>query len=505
MQSDVNEYILELKGITKEFPGVKALDEVELHVKRGTVHALMGENGAGKSTLMKIINGTYTKDSGEIRLNAQVIEPKNQKHMLEMGIATIYQELNPVPELSIAENIYLGREPRVGKFFVDYKKMYQDAQDLIDSMDLKYDAHMRMGDLSISDMQLIEMVKAISRNAQLIIMDEPTSSITESETEILFTQINRLRAAGISIIYISHKMDEIFQICDDLTIFRDGRNVHACAVSEINRDMIIKYMVGREIDNIYPKESVEIGDVVFEVKDFNKEGLFSEMNFSSRAGEIVGIAGLVGAGRTEFFRSVCGLDSYDSGEVYIKGEKIKIIRIQDAIEHGLVMTPEDRKNEGLVLCRSVKENITLAYLKEYKNKFFVDRKKEETEVEEKIKDLSIRVPHMNTDAVSLSGGNQQKVVLAKWLLCQPVVMILDEPTRGIDVGAKSEIYKIMCMLAKNGVSIIMISSELPELLGMCDRIVVVSKGKISGELSRSEFEQSKIMALAMKGYGYEEA
>jgi inositol transport system ATP-binding protein len=494
------EYIIELDGISKAFPGVQALDNVSLRIKKGTVHALVGENGAGKSTLIKIINGIYTCDSGEIIFNSEKVVPQNPKHMLDMGIATIHQELSPILEMTIAENIFLGREPLTKSNTLDWKKMLEDTQALMDEFGFRYNPKSKMKELSISDIQLIEVVKAISRGASLIIMDEPTSSITESETQILFKHIRRLKQQGVSIIYISHKMEEIFEICDEITIFRDGKWIKTCDISSIDKKTIIELMVGRELSNVYPKIEAEIGEPVLELKKLCKKGKFTDINFSIRKGEIVGFAGLVGAGRTELFRAVFGLDTYDSGEIIINGKTINIHNINDAIKNNIIMTPEDRKSEGLVLCRSIKENISLTKLKSFLNFGMINSRKELQKVNEMIDKLSVKLSSVNAPSGSLSGGNQQKVVLAKWLLSKPEVLILDEPTRGIDVGAKYEIYKLMCQLAKEGVAVIMISSELPEIMGMCDRVVVMSKGKITGELMKGEFSQAEIMTLAVKGF-----
>lgn len=494
------EYIIEINDISKAFPGVQALDKANLRVKKGTVHALVGENGAGKSTLMKIINGIYTFDRGEIIYKSKKITPLSPKYMLDMGIATIHQELSPILEMTVAENIFLGREPLTKNHMVNGKRMLEETQALMDEFGFKYNPKSKMKELSISDIQLIEIVKAISRGASLVIMDEPTSSITETETIILFKHIRRLKQQGVSIIYISHKMEEIFEICDEVTIFRDGKWIKTCDVSSIDKKTIIELMVGRELSDVYPKTAAEIGEPVLELKDLCKQGKFAEINFSIRKGEIVGFAGLVGAGRTELFRTVFGLDGYDSGEIHVQGKSIKVQNINDAIENNIIMTPEDRKNEGLVLCRSIRENISLTILKAFLKFGMINSKKELQKVNEMVNKLSIKISSVNAPSGTLSGGNQQKIVLAKWLLQDPMVLILDEPTRGIDVGAKYEIYKLMCQLAKQGVAVILISSELPEVIGMCDRVVVMSRGKITGELLREEFSQAKIMTLAVKGF-----
>lgn len=499
MANESAEFLIEINGISKSFPGVKALDNATLRVKKGSVHALVGENGAGKSTLMKIINGIYSCDSGEIIFKSERITPQNPRQMLDIGIATIHQELSPILDMTIGENIFLGREPRTKFGSVDFKKMYTDTQTLLDDFGLDYNPKWDMRRLTISDTQLVEIVKATSRNASLVIMDEPTSSITETETKVLFEHVRKLKKQNVSVIYISHKLDEIFDICDEITIFRDGKWVKTCDIKNIDKKTIIELMVGREITDVYPKTDVSIGDTVLEIKNLCKQGVFEDINFNINRGEIVGFAGLVGAGRTELFRTIFGLDPYDSGEVIVRGKHVKKHRIGDSIKNSIIMTPEDRKNEGLVLCRSIKENIALSSVKDFGNSFMINSKKEQEKVEEMVSKLAIKMSSLSAECSSLSGGNQQKVVLAKWLLKNVTVLILDEPTRGIDVGAKYEMYKIMCNLAQQGCAIIMISSELPEIIGMCDRVVVMSAGKIMGELNKDEITQEKIMTLAVKG------
>jgi ABC-type sugar transport system ATPase subunit len=496
------EYVLELKDITKTFPGVCALDNVYLRIKPGVVHALCGENGAGKSTLIKIINGIHKMDKGELVYKGEKIVPQNPKQMLDMGIATIHQELSPILDMSIAENIFLGREPRTRAGFLNVAKMYRDTQKLLDDYGFNYDSHAMMRSLSVSDIALIEMVKAISRDASVVIMDEPTSSITETETEILFDKIRQLKARGVSIIYISHKLDELFEICDEITIFRDGKWIHHCDISEIDKNAIIEKMVGRELEEQYHKEEAKIGDVVFEINNFTSKR-FTDINLNVHSGEILGIAGLVGAGRSELFRAVFCLDKFEKGSLFLDGKPLRIKEVRDAINAGILMASEDRKREGVILCLSVRENVILASLDTILNAGLLNLREERTMVEKMIEKLSIKISSQNDMMSSLSGGNQQKVVLAKWLLKSPKVLILDEPTRGIDVGAKSEIYKFMGSLAKQGVAIIMISSEMPELIGVCDRIAVMSRGKLTGELLRQDFSQKVIMELAIKGFSNE--
>lgn len=494
-----NKYVLELNGISKSFPGVIALDKVSMKVRPGIVHAICGENGAGKSTLIKIVNGIYQMDEGEIIYKGEKILPQNPKQMLDIGIATIHQELSPIPDMSIAENIFLGREPLNKLGNVNWKKLFEDAQTLLDEYGFNYNPKQNMRGLTVSDAALIEIIKAVSRKASVIIMDEPTSSISDSEAHLLFDNIKRFKEEGVAIIYISHKMDEIFSVCDEVTILRDGKWVHNCRISEINKDGIIKKMVGREIDDQFPKEQVERGEVILELKNFTGKK-FSDINFNVRSGEIVGFAGLVGAGRTELFRSVFGLDNNNSGEIFLEGEKVIIKNPKDAISKGVVLTSEDRKKEGVVLIRSIRENISLASLEKVLTKGFINIENEKRKTDDMVNKLSIKATSPEAQVFTLSGGNQQKVVLAKWLLLSPKVLILDEPTRGIDVGAKYEIYRLMTQLVKEGVAIVMISSEMPELMGMSDRIYVMSQGNLTSELNRQDFSQEKIMENAVKGF-----
>jgi ABC-type sugar transport system ATPase subunit len=493
------EYILELKGISKTFPGVHALDDVHLRVKPGTVHALCGENGAGKSTLIKIINGIHKIEKGEFIYKGERIIPQSPKQMLDIGIATIHQELSPIPDMTIAENIFLGREPLHRTGFLNVKKLYGDTQKLLDDYGFNYNSHTIMRSLSVSDTALIEIVKAISRDATVVIMDEPTSSITESETKMLFEKILQLKDRGTSIIYISHKLDELFEICDEITIFRDGKWIHHCNINDIDKNSIIEKMVGRELKEQYHKEEVEIGAPVFEIKGFTGKR-FDNINLKVCKGEILGIAGLVGAGRSELFRAVFGLDKHEKGTLFLDEKLLRLKEVSDAINAGILMTSEDRKREGAILCLSVRENVILSSLNKIIKLWLLNLRKEKSMVNEMIEKLAIKVSSQNNVMSSLSGGNQQKVVLAKWLLKSPKVLILDEPTRGIDVGAKYEIYRLIGALAKQGVGIIMISSEMPELIGMCDRIAVMSQGKLTGEIARKDFSQKTIMELAIKGF-----
>lgn len=495
---DAMDNILELKNISKSFPGVRALDGVSFSVEKGQVHMLVGENGAGKSTLIKIINGMYTADEGELYFENKKVTAHTPKHMMDLGIATIHQELSPVLDMSIGENIFLGTEPML----IDWKGMYEKAGRMIRELGFDYDPRAKMRSLTVSDMQIIEIIKAISRNAKVIIMDEPTSSITESEVAVLFKQVEKLKATGIGIIYITHKLDEIFQIGDKATILRDGQVVSTHDVKELEKAQIIAKMVGRELKEVYPPKENIPGDVILELKGLTSKK-YQNVNLKVRQGEILGMSGLVGAGRTEVMRAVFGLDTYENGEIIYKGEKLPAKGVTEMIDHGIMMVSEDRKGEGLVLIRSVIDNISLPNLDSYVKRIFIDDKKVVEDAQNMIEKLTIKTPSGKTLADNLSGGNQQKIVIAKWLLHKPEVLILDEPTRGIDVGAKYEIYKIMCDFAEQGVAIIMISSEMPEIIGMCDRVMVMSNGRVTGELEKEEITQEKIMTLAVKGFEYE--
>lgn len=494
------EFVLEMKNVVKMFPGVKALDGVNLQVRPGKVHVICGENGAGKSTLMKVINGTYVADEGEMYYKGEKIGAHTVTDTLNMGIAMIYQELNPVLEMTIAENVWLGREPRKGAF-VDYAKMYKDTQDLLDRLEIPYNAHQKMYELSIAGHQLVEITKAISCNASVIIMDEPSSAIGDEEIAVLFKQIFSLREQGVAILYITHKMDEIFKIADEITIIRDGQWIETGPASDYNPDKLVARMVGREITNVFPKDTtVPIGDVIFEVKDLTQAkedgGRFRNISFQLRAGEILGFAGLVGAGRSEVMRAIFGLDPISSGSIYLNGKEIRNKNTRDAINNGIAMVNEDRRQYGLVLGRSIHHNVSLVNLNQY-TKGLIDDKAITSDVEEMRKLLQIKIANEDVEAGTLSGGNQQKVVLAKWLVGDVQVMILDEPTRGIDVGAKYEIYCIINQLVAEGKSVIIISSELPEILGMSDRIYVLNEGRIVGEFDGKEATQEKIMGAIL--------
>ncbi len=490
---------LELRNIEKSFPGVKALGNVNFSVKKGTVHVLCGENGAGKSTLMKIINGIYQPDKGQILIDGEEVKINNPIEARKNGISMIFQELNYIPEITIEQSMFLGNEPtnKFGK--IDWKKIRSETLRLLQQENLNYNPTTQLKDLTISDIQMLEILKAVSYGSDIIIMDEPTSAITRNEVEILFGKIAELKAKGVSIIYISHKMEEIFRIADEITVLRDGVMIDTKPTHELTIDKVIALMVGREMSNIYPKEEVAIGETILEIKNLTNRPTFSDVNFHIRKGEIVGFAGLMGAGRSEVARAIFGLDEFSSGQIFIKGKEVKINKVTDSINHGMVMLSEDRKRYGIIGVRGVRENVALSKLEKFIYKGRLHTKDENAIVAEICKRMNVKTPSLETSIDSLSGGNQQKVMLARWMLCDPEILILDEPTRGIDVGAKYEIYKLITELAEEERSIIMISSELPELIGMCDRIYVMAGGKITGELETHEFTQENIMKLATKG------
>jgi inositol transport system ATP-binding protein len=497
------EVCLELENITKMFPGVLALDKVSFSARRGEVHALCGENGAGKSTLMKIINGIYKADSGDIRIDGQPVLIKNPIDARRHGIAMIFQECTYVPELTVAESLFLGGLP-VGKFNrVNWKYVYKKTEELLRVEGLLNNprmidgVHTKLKYLSIADIQMLEIVKAIHKDFSVLIMDEPTSAIAQKEANDLLNKVLDLKNRGKSIIYISHKMDEIFKIADRITVFRDGRVVGSDDVKNLTIDKVISMMVGRELSNDYPKVTVPVGKRLLTVEHLNRVGVFSDISFTLNAGEIVGFAGLIGAGRTEVARAICGLDPFDSGTVAVDGRPVSIRNVSDSVKSGIAMCSEDRRRYGLVLVRSVRENMGLPNLSRYIYGGRLHKNKEIAEIQEQCENLMIKTPSIETPVANLSGGNQQKVVVAKWLIKDPSVLVLDEPTRGIDVGAKYEIYKLMSEIVKGGKKgIVMISSEMPELLGMCDRIYVMSKGRVVAELQRYQFSQELIMQHA---------
>ncbi|AEJ20002.1 Monosaccharide-transporting ATPase [Gracilinema caldarium DSM 7334] len=499
-----NQYVLEIRHMSKSFPGVRALDDVSIQIKPGTVHALMGENGAGKSTLMKCLFGIYEPDSGEIILEGKPVRFANSRQALDAGISMIHQELLPIPYRSVMENLWLGRYPQrsLGPFkFVDHKKMYQDTVELFKELKMDINPKVWVRELSVSKVQSIEIAKAVSYNAKVIIMDEPTSSLTENEVEHLFEIIRRLRNSGVAIIYISHKMEEILQISDDVSIMRDGRHVGTYPAKELTTDQIIKYMVGRDLSHRFPPRENVPGEVILEVKNLTsaENHSFKDVSFSVRRGEIFGIGGLVGAKRTELVESIFGLRPIVSGQILINSKEVSITSPSRAKEYKMALLTEERRATGIVPMLSVKENMLLANLRRYIGRLgLLNEKQGEADAREKINALRVKTPGTKNRIRDLSGGNQQKVLFARWLLTDPDILLLDEPTRGIDVGAKYEIYSIIADLAKRGKSIIMISSEMPELLGMSDRIMVMCDGRVTGILDGKTATQEEIMRLAAK-------
>ena len=489
--------LIELKDIHKSFYGVEVLHGVNFVLQSGSVHALMGENGAGKSTLMKVIAGVHTADSGKVFLDNKEIEISSPAKARELGIAMIHQELSSELEMSVAENIYLGREP--GRFgMVDYRQLYHQTDELLKNLGIHLNPRTKMKRLRVADQQMVEIAKAISQNARVVIMDEPTSSITDKEVDNLFNMIRNLKSAGVGIIYISHKMDEIFQICDEMTILRDGTYIDTFKASEVNEDILIRSMVGRELGTQFPKKEVPIGETLLEVQQLTRAGEYEDISFKLHKGEILSFTGLVGAGRTELMHSIFGLTKPDSGKLILNGEEVEFKTPRDAIQHGIAYVTEDRKGEGLVLPMSVEKNITIASLRSFVKSGFLQKKKEADVVTQEVASLGIKVARTSMSVKALSGGNQQKVVLAKWMIAGPNVLIFDEPTRGIDVGAKAEIYKIMCDYVSKGNAILMVSSEMPEAMGMSDRMIILSNHRCSGELNRNEFNQEAIAQMQFK-------
>jgi methyl-galactoside transport system ATP-binding protein len=496
-----NVHLLEMNHISKEFPGVKALDDVTLKVRAGSVHALMGENGAGKSTLMKCLFGIYTQDSGEIILNDRKAIINNSKDALDHGISMIHQELHPIPYRSVMENIWLGRFPLkyIGPFpFVDHQKMYQDTRKLFQSMEMNIDPRTVVGSLSVSKVQSMEIAKAVSYNSKVIIMDEPTSSLTENEVAHLFKIIRGLREKGVAVIYISHKIEEILQISDEVTIMRDGKRVGTWPATELTNDLIISRMVGRDLTNRFPERDNIPGEVVLKVEGLTSPypKSFRNVSFELHKGEILGIGGLVGAQRTELIEAIFGIRTIESGSITLKGKRIKIKSPEEAKRYKMALLTEDRRLSGIFSVLSVLENIVIANLTRYIRFFLLDDKQRKADGEKSVRLLKVKTPSLRTLMKDLSGGNQQKVLFARWLLTEPEILLLDEPTRGIDVGAKYEIYTIIAGLAKEGKSIIMISSEMPELIGMSDRIMVMCEGRLSGFVDGESANQEEIMRLA---------
>jgi inositol transport system ATP-binding protein len=491
--------LMEIQNIRKAFPGVVALDNVSFQLKPGTVHALMGENGAGKSTLMKIIAGIYTPDQGEIFLNGKKVTLKSPIDALNQGIAMIHQELNLMPHMTVAENVWITREPKNRFGFVDHSELNNRTAALFKDLNINIDPTVEIQNLSVASRQMVEIAKAVSYNSDVLIMDEPTSALTETEVSHLFAIIRNLRKQGKGIIYITHKMNELFEIADEVSVFRDGKYIATHASKDVTRDDIIRMMVGREITQMFPKEIVPIGDVVLSVKDLCLEGVFRNVSFEIHAGEILGLAGLVGSGRSNVAEALFGVAPASSGTIAIDGKLIKIDTPNKALTAGMAFLTEDRKETGCFLSLDIQENMDSAVLNQrYVKNGFVQSAALNRDCVAMAKRLSVKTPSMNEIIQNLSGGNQQKVLVGRWLLTNPKILILDEPTRGIDVGAKAEIHRLVSELAGQGVAILMISSEMPEVLGMSDRIMVMHEGRVTGFIHRKDADQVSIMDLAAK-------
>ena len=498
----MSDSLLRMQGINKNFPGVQALKDAHFEVRRGEVHALIGENGAGKSTLIKIVSGVYQPDSGDIQLDGRAVHFSNPREAHLAGIATIYQELGLYPELSVAENIFMGHAPmkkRLGFQTIDWEQMESGAEELLAELSIRnLDVGAKVGALNVGNRQRVEIAKALSLDAQILIMDEPTAALTESDVEQLFSIVRLLRERGVSIIYISHRLNEVFELADRVTVLRDGETIGTQQVADTSEAELISMMVGRKIENLFPKQDAEIGEVVLEVKSLNRPPLTRDISFSVRAGEIVGLAGLVGSGRSETAQVIFGVLPAESGEILMRGEAVKISRPSEAVAHGIGYVPEDRGHQGLIREMTIRENTSMAVLDTVSRHTFVSRSQERALANESIERLSIRATGPEQITNKLSGGNQQKVVVSKWLASQPSLLIMDEPTRGIDVGAKAEIHRLMSRLAaEQGLAILMISSELPEILAMSDRILVMREGRLVGEFSREQATQESVAHAMM--------
>lgn len=490
-------HLLEMRGISKSFPGVKALQGVDLDLRAGEVHVLLGENGAGKSTLMKILSGAYQKDAGTILFKGREVSFETPKAAQDAGIATIYQEFTLIPYLSVTENIFLGDELMRGNLpILDWPAMHRKAAAVLSVLHEAIDPHVALRDLGVAKQQMVEIAKALHHEADLIIMDEPTSALSRHEIDDLFEVIHQLKARGVGIVYISHHLDEVHEIGDRVTVLRDGQRVATMPVKDTTVDQLISMMVGRSLSEQFPKVAAQRGAEVLRVEHLSRTGALHDISFSVYAGEVLGIAGLVGSGRTELARAIFGADQIDGGQIFLDGQPVRIQSPVDAVDRGIALLTEDRKQQGLVLSMSVGNNISLAALGQIARRFILNHRREETVAADYVRSLNIRTPGLNQQVAFLSGGNQQKVVLSKWLATNPRVLIFDEPTRGIDVGAKVEIYHLMNRLAAEGIAILMISSELPEIIGMSDRVLVMHEGSVAGILGYDQITQEQIMTLA---------
>ncbi|WCK56292.1 sugar ABC transporter ATP-binding protein [Aneurinibacillus sp. Ricciae_BoGa-3] len=496
----MDQFLLDLHRIRKSFFGVKALDGVDLEITTGEVLAVLGENGAGKSTMMKIIAGVYQPDEGEIRIEGRSVKIQDTNHAQALGISIIHQEFNLIPYLSVAENIYLGREPmKPGNLFINWVKMFKDTEQLLKKVGLSVNPKRSVSTLSVAEQQMVEIAKSLSFNAKVIIMDEPTAALNDEERNKLFYIIKELKKDGVGIIYISHRMEEIFEICDSIMVLRDGKFIQRMRTVDTSKEQLISLMVGRQLTDYYPTLPNAKKKVRLEVKDLCVDDSVKDVSFQAYKGEILGIAGLIGSGRPELAKAIFGALPVRQGSIFLEGEKVFLKNCKDAIEKGIALVSDDRKGEGIVLSMSIEENLTLANLKSVLRSIFIDKKKQKELVERNFKALKIKAASADLKVEFLSGGNQQKVVLGKWLETDPKIFILNEPTRGIDIGAKAEIYQLMKNLVEQGVTIILISSELPELLGMSHRILVMHEGCITGEFNKDEATQEKIMICATGG------
>ena len=487
--------LLEMNNIRKEFPGVLALKSVSLQVCAGEVHALLGENGAGKSTLIKVLGGIYIPEEGDIKIDGKPVHIGNVHDSQHFGVSVIHQELVLVPQMTVAENIFLGREPMI-KGVVDFRKMNRQASELLSSFDLDISPEQNINELTIAQQQMVEITKALSFNSQILVMDEPTSSLSEKEVTFLFQTIRKLKEQGVGIIYISHRMSELFEISDKVTVLRDGEYIGTVDTPKTTHDELIAMMVGRQLTNYYTRTFSDSQEKVLEVKNLSDGKLLKNVSFALHKGEILGFSGLVGAGRSEVMKCLFGLDPMTEGEIYLDGQKVEIRHPGDAMNLGIALVPESRKEEALFMAQSVKFNTSIKVLSKFIRGIFVNKKKEEDIATSYIKKMSIKTPSSLQVIENLSGGNQQKVVIGRWLATDPKILILDEPTRGVDVGAKAEIYAIMNDLASQGMAIIMISSELPEVINMSDRVIVMCNGSVTGSLTHKEMDQEKIMHMA---------
>ncbi len=489
--------ILEMRGISKRFPGVLALDRVDFDLRPGEVHVLLGENGAGKSTLMKILGGAYSRDGGEVSIDGRVEDLKNPRRSLDLGISTIHQEFNLVPHLSVAENIFLGREPEFFRGVINRSRLLEESRAILREFAVGFDASDVVDSLTVAEQQMVEVARALSFSARILIMDEPTSALTESEIEGLFATIRKLKARGVGIVYISHRLEELFRVGDRVTVLRDGKRVQTCAMADVNADELVRMMAGRELADHFPRRRGSVGEELLRVERLESPGRFSDISFTLRRGEILGVAGLMGAGRTAVARAVFGADPVTGGEIRVLGERVRFKSPAASIRRGVALLTEDRKRQGLVLPLSLQANIALPSQERLSRWGFVRAASEVRAADRAVSDLRIKTPGIKHPVGHLSGGNQQKVVLGKWLTRESDVMIFDEPTRGIDVAAKVEIYELMNRLTEAGAGIVMISSELPEILGMSDRILVMRDGRISAEFGPGEASQEGLLAAAL--------